>query len=106
MADEVKYPGPTSMPGGMETSPIALVEDRYCGSYSGGNWIAIAVHFEEYLPGFNRLQFVLQHDDGPFSDDSDARDFWGDTAPALNWIAVGASPDEAITNLRARYLGT
>ncbi|WP_186163579.1 hypothetical protein [Burkholderia gladioli] len=106
MADEVKHPGSTSMPEGMEISPIALVEDRYCGSYSGGNWIAIAVHFEEYLPGFDRLQFVLRHDDGPFSDDPDARDFWGSTAPALNWIAVGASPDEAIANLRARYLGT
>ncbi|MDN7494836.1 hypothetical protein QZM89_06540 [Burkholderia gladioli] len=106
MPDGLKVSGPTGMPEGMEMSPIALVEDRYSGSYSGGNWIAIAVHFEEYLPGFDRLQFVLHHDDGPFSDDPDAREFWGDTAPALNWIAVGASPGEAIANLRARYPST
>lgn len=105
MADEVKYPGPNGMPAGMEMSPIALVEDRYCGSYSCGNWIAIAAHFEEYLPGFDRLHFVLHHDDGPFSDDPEARDFWRAVAPTLNWIAVGASPDEAIANLRTRYQG-
>ncbi|MCA7953857.1 hypothetical protein LGM43_26670 [Burkholderia seminalis] len=105
MPDVENRLGPSHMPIGTEMSPVALVEDRYRGSYSGGNWIAIAVHFEKYLPGFDRLHFVLHHDDGPFSDDPDARNFWGNIAPGLNWIAVGASPDQAIANLRLRYLG-
>ncbi len=25
-----------------DTYPIAIIEDRYCGSYSGGAWLAIA----------------------------------------------------------------
>ncbi|WP_205168882.1 hypothetical protein [Burkholderia sp. LMG 13014] len=104
MSDDAKVPGPRRTPVGMEMSPITLIEDRYSGAYSRGKWIAVAEHNEEYLPGIDRLHFVLDHDDGPFSDDLDAQTFWRRIAPTLSWIAVGNTPDEAIANLRTRYL--
>ncbi|AOK61996.1 hypothetical protein WM29_22985 [Burkholderia ubonensis] len=103
---DVKPPRHDLIPGlDMRLSRLALLEDRYLGSYSRGVWLAIADRDEEYLPGITRLQFVLDHDDGPFSDDPDAQAFWRDTAPSLAWLAVGGSPEEAIANLRTRYVG-
>jgi hypothetical protein len=76
-----------------KTYPIAIVEDRYTGVYSGGTWLAI---FEARLPykGQTRVDFVLT--EGPHGDDSEAAEFW---ANPPDWIAVGNSPQEALDHL-------
>jgi len=73
--------------------PIAIVQDRYSGVYSGGTWLAVAradlLHEER-----SRIDFVLS--DGPHGDDSEAAEFW---AAPPDWIAVGDSPQEALDAL-------
>lgn len=77
--------------------PIAILEDRYSGVYSGGIWIAVA-QADELLDSSNtRVQFCLTSDDGPYGSDSEAAEFWSDP---LDWIAVGETPELAIENLR------
>lgn len=79
--------------------PVAIIEDRYNGAYSGGRWLAIA---EADMPetGYtNRAAMVLE--DGPHGDDTDAMLFWSDPPP---WIAAGISPDAACAALRAKML--
>jgi hypothetical protein len=76
--------------------PIAVIEDRYGGAYSGGRWLAIscADHLEN---GAYRIVRCLE--DGPHGQDIEAREFW-ESPPS--WIAVGATPNEAIQNLEAK----
>ena len=78
-----------------EHYPIAVIEDRYGGVYSGGKWLAIscADHLEN---GAYRIVRCLE--DGPHRDDSDAAVFWSNPP---SWIASGGSPDEAIRKLQA-----
>jgi hypothetical protein len=73
--------------------PFAVIQDRYGGSYSGGQWLAIscADHMEN---GAYRIVRCLEG--GPQGGDVEAREFW--TNPP-SWIAVGATPDEAIRKL-------
>ncbi|HVV94604.1 MAG TPA: hypothetical protein VHD15_14420 [Hyphomicrobiales bacterium] len=76
--------------------PIAIIEDRYGGCYSGGRWLAIAG--ADYLEnGAYRIVRCLEQ--GPHGDDSEAQDYWADPP---SWIAVGETPDEAVAKLRAR----
>ena len=84
-----------------EYYPIVIVEDRYRGSYSGGQWLAIReadVAMERDGP--TRAPFVV--DDGPSGSDPEARTFW-DNPP--DWIAVGATPDEAVLGLIVKAAG-
>jgi hypothetical protein len=73
--------------------PIAIVQDRYSGVYSGGAWLAVA---QANLPhdGRSRIDFILGG--SPHGDDSDAAEFW---AAPPDWIAVGNSPQRALDNL-------
>ncbi|MCW3581745.1 hypothetical protein K6Y74_01795 [Burkholderia cenocepacia] len=98
-------PSKATWPPPPDPSPIAVIEDRYIGSYSGGTWIAISEYDLEFSPGISRLSWLSSGDDGPLDDDPEAREFWGSVAPGLSWIAVGNSPDEAIANLHIRFNG-
>jgi hypothetical protein len=76
--------------------PIAVIEDRYSGVYSGGKWLAISrAHYLEN--GAYRIVRCLES--GPHGDDSDAMEFW---AAPPSWIASGETPDEAIRKLETR----
>jgi hypothetical protein len=82
--------------------PIAIVEDRYGGVYSRGRWLAVAEFDARDVAGDGartRLDYVMEHAHG---DDVTARLFWDDDAPALPWLAVGDTPDQALANLEAR----
>lgn len=78
--------------------PVAIIEDRYNGVYSGGAWLAIANAFRAMGDGrLNRAGYCVV--DGPSGDDFDADEFW---AAPPDWIAVGATPDEALAALHAK----
>jgi hypothetical protein len=78
--------------------PIAVIQDRYHGVYSGGEWLAIscADHLEN---GAYRIVRCLE--DGPHGDDVEATSFW---ANPPSWIASGKTPEEAIRKLRGAGL--
>ncbi len=69
--------------------PIAIIEDRYHGTYSGGKWIAIANWRKD-----DRLNFVEDEGNGG---DTDASDFWYNPP---SWVAVGNTPQEALAELK------
>jgi hypothetical protein len=73
--------------------PVAVVEDRYGGTYSGGRWLAIA-QADRLENGAYRIVRCLE--DGPHGDDGDAMAFWSDPP---GWIACGDTPDEAVRKL-------
>lgn len=81
--------------------PIALIEDRYSGVYSGGRWLAIANANAEIERDGSRIQNVLFGD--AYADDISAAGFWVETP---EWIAVGNTPDEALDALRAKHPST
>lgn len=86
----------------MQDDPIAIVQDRYGGVYSRGEWIAIGGFDarDALADGVHtRLDHVMEHAHG---DDAQAMLFWANVAPGLRWLAVGATPDEALARLRAR----
>jgi predicted RNase H-like HicB family nuclease len=74
--------------------PIAVIQDRYGGCYSGGAWLAIAAadHLEN---GAYRVVRCLE--DGPHGDDGDAQVFWADPP---SWVAIGKTPGEAMERLK------
>lgn len=76
--------------------PVVVVEDRYGGTYSRGTWLAIA-EADQLKSGKTRATFVLEDEKGPSGGDVEAMWFWH--APP-GWIAVGNSPDDAVSNLR------
>ena len=81
----------------MRTYPIAVIEDRYGGTYSGGKWIAVADFYASCGDALrSRLGVVV---DGAHGDDLTAAEFGGEKP---EWCAVGNTPDEAIANLRAK----
>jgi hypothetical protein len=65
--------------------PVTIVEDRYRGTYTGGNWIAVA---NSSLKRMEELSPI-------FEDDVTAAAF---TLPA--WAVAGDTPDLALENLR------
>jgi hypothetical protein len=73
--------------------PIAIIQDRYGGSYSGGAWLAIS-RSDQLENGAYRVVRCLEG--GPHDGDVEAREFW---ANPPSWIAAGATPDEAIKKL-------
>jgi predicted RNase H-like HicB family nuclease len=76
--------------------PVAIIEDRYGGVYSGGSWLAISEATYRLGRHLTRVTWCLE--DGPHGDDGDAMEFWSDPP---EWIAVGNSPDAALAKLRA-----
>lgn len=80
--------------------PIAVVQDRYSGVYSGGPWLAVS-RANVTHEGQSRVDFMLS--DGPHGDDCTAAEFWAD---APDWIAVGNSPNEALVRLLERLSGS
>lgn len=79
--------------------PIALIEDRYSGCYSGGKWIAIS-ESDQIVDAVNtRVQYCLIAENGPSGGDTEAASFW-ESAPT--WIAVAQTPSEAIDLLGSR----
>jgi hypothetical protein len=77
--------------------PIAIVQDRYGGSYSRGSWLAIANADREDCNGKTRVNYCMN--DGPSGGDCSAMLFW--TMDAPGWIAAGNTPQEAVDNLLA-----
>lgn len=71
--------------------PIAILEDRYRGAYSGGLWLAVARADEMDAPHWKE-----EFGRGPYGDDAEAREFWADPP---DWIAVGHTPDDALRAL-------
>lgn len=77
--------------------PIAIIQDRYNGAYSGGQWLAIANASNWFRDTLTRVSWCLY--DGPHGGDTDAMMFWSEPP---EWIAVGMTPDAAIANLEAK----
>lgn len=75
---------------------MALVQDRYRGIYSGGEWLAIA-EADASLEEGSRVDWVLKC--GPNGDDVEARKFW---AASPHWIASAQIPDAALVALFAK----
>jgi hypothetical protein len=81
--------------------PIAVIEDRYGGTYSGGQWIAIAGITNPAL-GAASLKFLAEKSEAianPWGGDIEAGEFWSDPP---KWIAAGDTPDAAIAALKAK----
>jgi hypothetical protein len=76
--------------------PICIIEDRYWGTYSGGEWLAIG-NASAAHDGITRLQSVTSA--GPSGDDDVAMQFW--TNPP-DWIAAADTPDKALKKLHAQ----
>ncbi len=73
--------------------PNTIVQDRYRGTYSRGEWLAIA-NADLHCDGQARAAWVLKA--GPSGGDIEACAFW--TAPPP-WIAAGRSPNAALDAL-------
>ena len=84
----------------LTTYPIAIVEDRYHGTYSGGEWLAIAMA-DAVDNGAYRIIRCL--DGGPHGDDTDAMFFW-QSPPG--WIAAGHTPQSALDELMKKMRPT
>lgn len=79
--------------------PIAILQDRYLGAYSKGEWFAIMLADAPYRADdldITRGAFCL--DEGPNGSDEEAASFWKDPP---HWIAVGNTPQEALDALRS-----
>jgi hypothetical protein len=83
----------------MDDFPVALIQDRYRGVYSGGAWLAVAEVSELVDSTNTRLQFCLTDDLGPSGPDPDAAAFWVEPP---SWIASGESTTAALEALRSR----
>lgn len=79
--------------------PVAVLEDRYGGTYSGGAWIALAL-VKMPQPSALVLHGVVDERDA-WGDDIEAAEFWG-LHRDYAWIAVGNTPDEAMAALIAK----
>jgi hypothetical protein len=79
--------------------PIAIIEDRYGGTYSGGAWLAIANAYKSDSI-VERVTDCLES--GPHGDDVEAAWFW---ANCPDWIAAGNTPDEALAALYVKNGG-
>lgn len=76
---------------------IVVVEDRYCGTYSGGEWLAIDLG-DGFAQQRERLAWIA--DSGPHGCDTEAAEFWGSEP---DWICAGKTLDEAINCLAALW---
>jgi len=82
----------------MREYPIAVFEDRYMGTYSGGEWIAVAECDKQEVPG-TRFEIAFS---GTHGSDPEAATF-GVMITIIPWIAVGNTPNEAVENIRFKY---
>ena len=73
----------------MNLYPIYIIQDRYGGSYSDGEWIAIS-------EAYNNLEEV---ENGTHGNDVTARSY-GYDIKNKKYVAVGNTPDEALRNLQ------
>lgn len=71
-----------------ETWPIAIIEDRYAGTYSDGLWIA----FSDAYNNWDKINL------GPHNDDVTACSFNYNQS----WLAVGSNPQEALDKLKEK----
>lgn len=69
---------------GLDCYPVAILQDRYGGTYLGGDWLALA------KDSASRREAV----EGMYGDDCEAANF---VVP--EWAAVGNTPNEALANL-------
>lgn len=74
--------------------PIIVLRDRYAGTCSGGEWLAIGEADKLENGAFRAIRAL---ECGPHGDGADAMDFW--YAPPV-WRAAGKTPDEAVAILR------
>jgi len=83
--------------------PIAIIEDRYGGTYSGGEWIAIAKVTDPKTGGatLRLLHSEPDEEPSPWGGDDDAMNFWDDPP---SWVGVGRTPDAALTALKVKNL--
>lgn len=80
--------------------PVAIVEDRYCGAYSGGGWIAIS-NADAPFANTTRINWLL--DGAAFGGDRDCEEFWDSLDAEIGaWLAVGATPQAALDALSAK----
>lgn len=78
--------------------PIVVVQDRYQGAYSNGEWLAVC-NAGRNEDGISRIDWLLEFGSG--AGDIEAADFW---ASPPSWIAVGPTPDQAVANLIAKVV--
>jgi hypothetical protein len=87
--------------------PIRILQDKFDGEYSGGRWIAYVDDrksrdddvWNGSQAGFDR---------GWTTGDTDevaTRRFWTEEVAGKWWIAVGDTPNDAVTALLAKALG-
>ena len=77
--------------------PIGVFEDRYSGAYAGGAWVAVA-GLDSLEDGRSRFWLAFE---GAHGDDLSADRFWEMHQPTP-WLAVGKSPEEAVSILVQR----
>jgi hypothetical protein len=78
--------------------PLMLLQDRYGGTYSGGEWLAVR-EADQLCEGQSRAAWIV--DRGPSGNDREAAGFWSEPP---SWIAVGESPEAAIKALVEREI--
>lgn len=69
-----------------EGYPVTIIVDRYGGTYSGGDWVALPCYYHQ-IP-----------DDGPDGDDISCMYFWKEYD---GFCGLGRTPQEAFDNLVA-----
>ena len=84
------------LPSDIQHYPVVIVQDRYNGVYSGGQWLAISNANLPEEPADSRATFCLEY--GPHADDVTAHHFW---LRKPSWVEVGNTPQEALDKLYA-----
>lgn len=81
--------------------PIVVIQDRYHGLYSGGEWFAIARADTPFYDVGDldptRASYCLES--GPNGDDEEAVAFW---AAKPDWVAAGSTPQAALNALAVK----
>jgi hypothetical protein len=81
-----------------QVTRIALIEDRYDGQYSGGEWFGV-LNPNHPHGSTSRGAFVI--DSGPSGDEKHAAAFW---RKPPDWVVVGKSPKHVIELIKDRPL--
>ena len=82
----------------MEDYPIMILEDRYNGVYSKGEWIAIARWDIPAVKTMQQTRFEKVNECAN-GNDIESSIFWSDPP---EWVAVGDRPHHALFNLQTR----
>ena len=69
--------------------PVTIIQDRYSGVYSGGEWTAFNLH-KEQVP------------DAIDGDDVECREFWTLASNFHLSIGIGKTPNEAFDDLKEK----